>query len=143
MKQRRRRAADDGVRILRLEPAAQPTEDAHRWFRSENDAPMKWTRWKSALVVLVVPTLIGLAEGAQVYVGLGARGRPGIPWSRALTSTMPSWYVLALLAGIFGSRRWIAAQLGASGGRSRSASKAAAARVNGQRGGRPRKLAAG
>ena len=52
-------------------------------------------------------------------------------------------YLPALLAGIFGSRRWIAAQLGASGGRSRSASKAAAARVNGQRGGRPRKLAAG
>lgn len=52
-------------------------------------------------------------------------------------------YLPALLAGIFGSRRWIAAQLGASGGRSRSAKKVSAARVNGQRGGRPRKRAAG
>jgi sensor histidine kinase YesM len=57
---------------------------------------MKWTRWKSATVVLGVATLIGLAEAAQVYVGVGARGQ-GIPWTLALTSTMPSWYVWAVL----------------------------------------------
>ena len=57
---------------------------------------MKWTRWKVVPTALFVVTLIGLAEAAQVYVGVGARGE-GIPWSRALTSTMPSWYVLALL----------------------------------------------
>jgi hypothetical protein len=47
-------------------------------------------------------------------------------------------YLPALLEGIFGSKRWMAAQLGAAGGQARSAAKAAAARTNGQRGGRPR-----
>jgi hypothetical protein len=39
----------------------------------------------------------------------------------------------------FGSRRWMAAQLGQRGGSARSAAKAAAARANGKLGGRPRK----
>jgi hypothetical protein len=51
-------------------------------------------------------------------------------------------YLPALLAGVFGSTAWMAAQLGRSGGLSRSTSKAAAARENGRKGGRPRKLAA-
>jgi hypothetical protein len=48
-------------------------------------------------------------------------------------------YVPALLEGVFGSKRWMAAQLGAAGGRARSPAKAAASRANGKRGGRPRK----
>ena len=48
-------------------------------------------------------------------------------------------YVPALLEGILGSKRWMAARLGASGGRSRSPEKGAAARANGRRGGRPRR----
>ena len=48
-------------------------------------------------------------------------------------------YVPALLKGVFGSKSWIAAQLGREGGRSRSRAKIAAARANGKRGGRPRK----
>ncbi len=46
-------------------------------------------------------------------------------------------YVPALLQGVFGSRRWMAAQLGATGGKARSRAKAAAARENGRKGGRP------
>jgi hypothetical protein len=45
----------------------------------------------------------------------------------------------ALLQGIFGSKDWTAAQLGARGGRVRSKAKARAARVNGKLGGRPKK----
>jgi hypothetical protein len=45
----------------------------------------------------------------------------------------------ALLDGIFGTRRWMAARLGAQGGKAKSAAKAKAARVNGKLGGRPRK----
>lgn len=48
-------------------------------------------------------------------------------------------YVPGLLAGALGDKRWMAAQLGASGGRARSKAKSRAARVNGRLGGRPRK----
>ena len=51
-------------------------------------------------------------------------------------------YVPALLEGVLGSKRWMAAQLGAVGGRTRGAAKAAASRENGKRGGRPRRNAA-
>ena len=48
-------------------------------------------------------------------------------------------YLPALLMGFLGSRNWMAARLGALGGKSRSAPKRAAAKRNGRRGGRPRK----
>ena len=48
-------------------------------------------------------------------------------------------WVPALLEGVLGSRAWMAAQLGAQGGKVRSKAKAAAARANGKRGGRPTK----
>jgi hypothetical protein len=51
-------------------------------------------------------------------------------------------YIPALLQGIFGSRRWMAAQLGAVGGRARSETKTASSRANGRKGGRPRTQAA-
>src|SRR2546428_13782083 len=47
----------------------------------------------------------------------------------------------ALLQGVFGSKSFMAAQLGAAGGRKHSAAKSLAARANGKRGGRPRKVA--
>jgi hypothetical protein len=50
-------------------------------------------------------------------------------------------YVPALLDGVLGSQRWMAARLGAAGGRARSPAKTAASRENGKRGGRPRKVA--
>ncbi|HWE05300.1 MAG TPA: DUF2442 domain-containing protein [Rhizomicrobium sp.] len=52
-------------------------------------------------------------------------------------------YLPALLQGVFGSPRWMARLLGRRGGRVRSKAKAAAARANGQRGGRPRKAQRG
>jgi hypothetical protein len=48
-------------------------------------------------------------------------------------------YLPALLQGVFGSKRWMAQQLGTEGGRVRTDAKAAAARTNGRKGGRPRK----
>ncbi len=50
-------------------------------------------------------------------------------------------YVPGLLQGVFGSKTWMARQLGAEGGRARTAAKVAASRANGQKGGRPRKFA--
>lgn len=52
-------------------------------------------------------------------------------------------YIPALLEGVLGSRRWMAARLGTAGGKARSPAKVTAARENGRRGGRPRKSAAG
>ena len=48
----------------------------------------------------------------------------------------------ALMQGHFGSRKWMAARLGAAGGASRSKAKVAAAQANGKLGGRPRRVAA-
>jgi hypothetical protein len=48
-------------------------------------------------------------------------------------------FLPALLEGVLGSRRWMAARLGERGGRTRSPAKSAASRLNGKLGGRPRK----
>jgi hypothetical protein len=52
-------------------------------------------------------------------------------------------YVPALLEGVLGSKSWMAARLGAAGGRVRGGAKATASRDNGKRGGRPRKVITG
>lgn len=48
-------------------------------------------------------------------------------------------YVPALVAGIFGTSAWMARELARRAGRATSPAKAAAARVNGAKGGRPRR----
>lgn len=50
-------------------------------------------------------------------------------------------YVPALVSGVFGTRDWMKSALARQAGRATSASKTAAARENGRRGGRPRKQA--
>lgn len=52
-------------------------------------------------------------------------------------------YVPALVAGIFGTRDWMAKELARRAGQAKSPAKAAAARANGLKGGRPRKAASG
>lgn len=52
-------------------------------------------------------------------------------------------YVPALVAGIFGTRDWMTKELARRAGQARSPAKAAAARANGSKGGRPRKAANG
>ncbi len=70
-----------------------------------------------------------LAEIEIIPAGLG------LHWPR-LDADL---YVLALLQGVFGSKSWMARQLGAEGGRARTVAKVAASRENGRKGGRPRK----
>jgi Protein of unknown function (DUF2442) len=48
-------------------------------------------------------------------------------------------YLPSLLRGFRGSQKWMAARLGAAGGKARSAAKSTAARRNGKLGGRPAK----
>ncbi len=52
-------------------------------------------------------------------------------------------YVPALVSGLFGTRAWMVRELARTAGRARSPAKAAAARSNGAKGGRPRKIVAG
>jgi len=63
----------------------------------------------------------------------------GLHWPRLDADV----YIPALLQGVFGSKSWMARELGANGGRSRTEAKVAAARENGLKGGRPRKRAGG
>jgi hypothetical protein len=95
--------------------------------------------------------VVSLSTGAEISV---PRGRvqglaQAAPTDLTGIEISPSGYGLhfpkvdvdllvpALLEGVFGSRAWMAAQLGAQGGKSTSEAKAAAARANGERGGRP------
>ena len=48
-------------------------------------------------------------------------------------------YIPALVSGVFGTQRWMTRQLARIAGRSRMPAKALAARLNGAKGGRPRK----
>ena len=50
--------------------------------------------------------------------------------------------VPGLLMGVFGTRAWMASELARHAGRAKSPAKAAAARANGRKGGRPRRKAA-
>jgi hypothetical protein len=59
----------------------------------------------------------------------------GLHWPRLDADV----YVPALLQGVFGSKSWMARQLGAQGGRARSDAKTSASRDNGRKGGRPRR----
>jgi len=52
-------------------------------------------------------------------------------------------YIPALVAGIFGTRDWMTKELARRAGQAKSPAKAAAARANGSKGGRPRKAANG
>ena len=52
-------------------------------------------------------------------------------------------YVPALVAGVFGTRNWMAKEWARSAGRTTTPAKAAASRANGAKGGRPRKKRTG
>ena len=84
-----------------------------------------------------VEGLAGAAHEDLAEIEIGPAGL-GLHWPR-LDADL---YVPALLQGVFGSRNWMAAQMGAAGGKARSPAKAAAARANGCKGGRPRRKAA-
>ena len=51
---------------------------------------------KIAGIALIICTVIGLFEAAQVYI-MGARGGRPLSWQRSMGATMPSWFVLAAL----------------------------------------------
>lgn len=52
------------------------------------------------------------------------------------------YHITSLMNNLLGSRKWMAARLGAAGGATKSKAKSSAARTNGKLGGRPRKTTA-
>jgi hypothetical protein len=99
--------------------------------------------------------VVGLSNGLEIsFSPRDAQGLETATWEqlREIVIDPPGFglhfpaldadlYIPALLEGFFGSKRWMAGRLGASGGRSKSLAKASAARQNGRSGGRPRKAA--
>ena len=104
---------------------------------------------RNARVVVALNTGVEVAVPARLIEGLAEASAAslaeieispsglGLHWPKLDADV----YVPALLQGTFGSRSWMARELGARGGRSRTEAKAAAARANGRKGGRPRKMA--
>lgn len=74
-------------------------------------------------------SLADLAEIEMTPLGTG------LHWPRLDADVL----VEGLIHGVYGTRRWMAAQMGRAGGSSSSEAKAAAARRNGAKGGRPKK----
>ncbi len=80
--------------------------------------------------------LAGASPEALARIEVSASGL-GLHWP-ALDADL---YLPALMQGVFGSRQWMAARLGAAGGQVRSPAKAASSRKNGRKGGRPKRQA--
>lgn len=100
---------------------------------------------RSKKIVVALDTGIDIAfrpEDAQGLAGASPEdlaavtvSRLGLHWDR-LDADLS---IAGILAGRLGSARWMASLMGSKGGRARSPAKAAAARANGQKGGRPKR----
>ena len=91
-----------------------------------------------AFPVALVQDLQGAADTDLAVIAVEGLGL-NLHWPRLDVDL----YVPALVAGIFGTRAWLARELAGIAGRKTSPAKAAAARSNGLKGGRPRKTARG
>ncbi len=97
-------------------------------------------RLDSGLELAFPPDLAEGLAGASPEALAGIEISPtglGLHWP-ALDADL---YLPALMQGVFGSRQWMAARLGAAGGRVCSPAKADSARKNGRKGGRPKRQA--
>ena len=91
-----------------------------------------------AIPVRLIQELAGADPADLAEIEITPAGL-GLHWPRIDADV----YVPGLLGGVFGTRKWMAQLLGAEGGRTSTPAKAAAARANGAKGGRPRKRDAG
>lgn len=107
-------------------------------LRSPHVAGRLSTDVQVAVPARLVEGLAGAAPADLAEIEVSPAGI-GLRWPR-LDADVD---VPAFLQGVFDSKRWMAAQLGATGGKVVSAAKAAASRANGRKGGRPRRAAQG
>ena len=135
-------AIDEGALLQVKRRAAERRDTEPRAIAARYDR-------RIARVVVSLNTGLELAIPPHMAEGLD-RARPddlavieisasglGLHWP-ALDADL---YLPGLLQGVFGSPKWMAGLLGRAGGLTRSPAKTAAARINGQKGGRPRKSA--
>lgn len=129
--------ADEAVARGKLAQASQPRAAAARYDARKKLVVIELANGAS---FAFPPSLAQGLEGASAAdlsdIEITPMGT-GLHWPR-LDADLT---VDGLLAGIFGSRSWMRAHA-ARAGRARSPAKAAAARANGAKGGRPRKLTA-
>ncbi|MDZ4362778.1 DUF2442 domain-containing protein [Brevundimonas sp.] len=104
---------------------------------------------RSGRVVVDLHTGVQLSFPAKLTEGLSGASHDdlseivieaaglGLHWPRLDADV----YVPGLLQGLLGSKSWMATHLGTMGGRVSSPAKAAAARENGRKGGRPKRAA--
>ena len=120
------------------------TQCAEKADRSEPRAARAWFDKKTSRIVVELTTGVVVTFPPALLQGLGTASGAELtqvvvsPHGTALhwESLDVDFSVSGLLAGLFGTRPWMAA-LGRKGGRVSSEAKAKAARLNGYRGGRP------
>ncbi|SEP50679.1 Protein of unknown function [Rhodospirillales bacterium URHD0017] len=128
------RALARGRRLMRDEPRAASA----RYDRRTRRMVVELTNGCS--FVFPPRALQGMAqarEAALADVEIAGAGH-ALHWPQLdVDFTVPG-----LLMGVFGTRAWMASELARRAGQSKSPAKAAAARANGRKGGRPRRKAA-
>lgn len=123
------RASRAGRQASKMEPRA-----ARAWYRAKDDALLIEMTNGAAITIPVklIPGLKRAAPGDVRSVEVLGRGG-GLHWeSLDLDLSVP-----ALISSVFAGPEWMT-ELGRIGGTRSSAAKAAAARRNGRKGGRPR-----
>lgn len=91
-----------------------------------------------ASLVIPRPLMQGLEDATPAQLRQGEIGNDGteLYWPKLDAA----FTIVSLLSGVYGSKRWMS-EIGRRAGSVKSPVKAAAARANGARGGRPRKRA--
>lgn len=130
-----RAAEARGRKMLKTEPRA---SDAHYDMRNRRVVVHLMNGCIYAFPVGLVQDLHDADDASLAEVKVDSSGF-NLHWP-ALDVDL---YVPALVAGVFGTRAWMARELARVAGQARSPAKAAAARANGAKGGRPRKAARG
>lgn len=124
---------DAAIERGRIAAETEPRAAAARFDRKSGRVVIDLTN--GATFAFPVRLAEGLADASPedlAEIEVSGRGI-GLHWERLDVD----YSVPGLVAGIFGTARWMAARAG----RARSPAKAAAARANGAKGGRPRKAA--
>ena len=120
-----------GIALLDSEPRAL----AARYNAATGNTEVELSNGCSfAFPTVLVQGLAGVGEDTLRQVAPVGQGF-GLEWESADVQVT----IAGLLAGVFGTERYMA-ELARRGGKSRSPAKSAAARVNGAKGGRPRKV---